>query len=82
MHGPDEYPANLVEFIDWFPSNEACLEYLEAVRWPDGFRCPKCGSEMKVIAVIQDVAEIRRILKHLKKIGRAPPEVDYSKLPN
>jgi len=42
MRGSEEYPANLVEFIDWFPSDEACLEYLEAVRWPGGFRCPKC----------------------------------------
>ena len=32
MRGPDEYPANLVEFIDWFPTDEACLEYLEVVR--------------------------------------------------
>lgn len=45
MRGPDEYPANLVEFIDWFPSDEACLEYLEVVRWPNGFRCPRCGTE-------------------------------------
>ena len=44
MFGPDEYPANLIEFIDWFPNDEACLQYLEAVRWPDGFRCPKCGA--------------------------------------
>ena len=45
-------------------------------------KCPECGSEMRVIAVIQDLAEIKRILKHLKKIGRAPPGVDYSKLPD
>jgi len=35
---------------------------------------------MKVTAVIQDAAEIKRILKHLKKIGRAPPIVDYSEI--
>jgi transposase-like protein len=45
MFGPNEYPANLIEFIDWFPTDEACLQYLETVRWPSGFRCPKCGSE-------------------------------------
>ena len=44
MFGPGEYPANLIEFIDWFPNDEACLQYLEAVRWPDGFRCPECGT--------------------------------------
>jgi len=42
MRGSDEFPTNLVEFIDWFPSDEACVEYLAAVRWPDGFCCPKC----------------------------------------
>jgi predicted RNA-binding Zn-ribbon protein involved in translation (DUF1610 family)/transposase-like protein len=41
----DEYPENLVEFIDWFPSDESCLEYLEAVRWADEFACPMCGSK-------------------------------------
>jgi len=45
MFGSNEYPANLIEFIDWFPTDEACLQYLEAVRWPNGFRCPKCQSE-------------------------------------
>ena len=35
--------------------------------------CPKCGAEMKVIAVIEDPLEIRRILRHLVKIGRSPP---------
>ena len=48
----------------------------------DPFVCPKCGSEMRVIAVIKDLAEIKRILKHLQKVGRAPPGVDYSNLVN
>jgi hypothetical protein len=48
----------------------------------DPFVCPKCGSEMKEIAVIQVSGEIKRILKHLKKIGRSPPGVDYSNLVN
>jgi len=46
----------------------------------DPFVCPRCGSEMRVIAIIQDVAEIKKILKHLKKVSRAPPDVDYSRL--
>ncbi len=46
----------------------------------DPFLCPKCGSEMRVIAVIQNTAEIKRIMKHLKKVGRPPPGVDYTKL--
>jgi hypothetical protein len=42
----------------------------------DPLVCPKCGSEMKVIAVIQDPVEIRDILTHLVKAGRAPPGLD------
>ena len=42
----------------------------------DPLVCPKCGSVMKIIAVIQDPVEIRDILAHLLKIGRAPPGFD------
>ncbi len=31
------------EFLDWFPDDEACLGYLERLRWPQGFVCPRCG---------------------------------------
>ena len=26
-----------------FPDEDACVAYLAACRWPDGFRCPRCG---------------------------------------
>lgn len=42
----------------------------------DPLVCPKCGWEMRVIAVIQDPVEIRNILAHLLKTGRAPPGFD------
>jgi hypothetical protein len=42
--------------------------------------CPRCGSEMKLLAVITDPAEVRKILRHLLKIGRAPPGLDASAL--
>ena len=42
----------------------------------DPLVCPKCGWEMRVIAVIQDPVEIREILAHLVKTGRAPPGFD------
>jgi hypothetical protein len=35
---------------------------------------------MKLIAVITDLAEVRGILRHLVKIGRAPPGLDASAL--
>src|SRR5260370_24448814 len=39
----EDYPRNLREFDVRFRSEEACREYLLQVRWPDGFRCPRCG---------------------------------------
>lgn len=37
------FPRNLREFQARFASEDACWEYLAACRWPDGFRCPRCG---------------------------------------
>jgi hypothetical protein len=37
------YVTNLLEFQRAFPDEQTCLDYLELVRWPDGFRCPKCN---------------------------------------
>lgn len=38
-----DYPRTWNEFLDWFPTEEACLSYLEGLRWPKGFICPSCG---------------------------------------
>ena len=38
-----QYPANMADFMDMFPTEDACLEYLSVVRWPDGYQCLRCG---------------------------------------
>ena len=38
----DNYPKNLVELMDLFPTEESCLEYLSLIRWPDGYECTRC----------------------------------------
>ncbi len=38
-----DYPSNYGEFLAWFPDDEACLDYLDWLRWPDGFCCPFCA---------------------------------------
>jgi len=43
--GGVDYPRTLQEFDKWFSSETACIEYLQRVRWADGFRCPQCGGE-------------------------------------
>jgi transposase-like protein len=37
------YPRSTGEFQSWFATDADCLDYLEWLRWPDGFVCPRCG---------------------------------------
>jgi transposase-like protein len=41
----EEYPMTFDEFIKNFSTEEQCRDYLRKLRWPNGFRCPKCGGE-------------------------------------
>jgi hypothetical protein len=34
-----------MDFQRMFPSEAACADYLERVRWPDGFSCPHCNAK-------------------------------------
>ena len=38
-----DFPTTIDEFQEQFITEEACLRYLEKIRWPDGFSCPNCG---------------------------------------
>ena len=40
-----DYPKNWNQFLDWFPDETACLNYLERLRWRAGFECPRCGEQ-------------------------------------
>jgi len=37
-----DYPRSTGEFQSWFATDADCLDYLEWLRWPDGFVCPRC----------------------------------------
>ena len=39
-----EYPRTAVELRDWFPTEQACRDYLVGLRWPEGVGCPDCGA--------------------------------------
>ncbi len=34
---------NLMDFMNVFPTDESCKEYLAHYKWKNGFKCPKCG---------------------------------------
>ena len=39
-----EYPKTQIEFERMFNTEQSCIDYLVAIRWPHGFECPVCGS--------------------------------------
>ncbi len=41
----EDYPRTLIELEIRFSSEEACRQYLFALRWFDGFVCPRCGGK-------------------------------------
>ena len=40
-----DYPGSYAALRAWFRDDEACLDYLDWLRWPRGARCPVCGCE-------------------------------------
>ena len=38
----EDFPKNLTQFRERFSTEESCIEYLIALRWPNGFECPVC----------------------------------------
>ena len=43
---------SMPEFLKDYGSEAQCEQALEAIRWPDGFRCPRCANE--VHSVLRD----------------------------
>ena len=46
----------------------------------DPLTCPRCSAQMRVLAVITEPEEVRKLLRHLVKIGRSPPGFDPTSL--
>jgi hypothetical protein len=46
----------------------------------DPLVCPRCSAPMRILAVITQPEEVRKILSHLVKIGRSPPGFDQASL--
>lgn len=41
----EDYPKTILEFEERFATEEACREYIAQLRWPTGFRCPRCNHD-------------------------------------
>ena len=40
----ETYPKTILELESNFSTEAACVKYLVSIRWPKGFKCPKCGN--------------------------------------
>ena len=38
-------PLTLIQFQKKFATEEACHSHLFTMKWPEGFRCAKCGHD-------------------------------------
>jgi transposase-like protein len=43
QNAPRGIAGNMAELIGRFGTEEACEAHMVALRWPDGFECPRCG---------------------------------------
>lgn len=41
----EDYPRTILELERRFATEAACREYLQLLRWPEGFVCPRCGGD-------------------------------------
>jgi len=78
----DDGLNGVVDFINDSPSKKTCRkswrQLIYKIYEVDPLKCPTCGSNMKIIAFIQDREEIINILKHIKiwpiEYPQPPPE--------
>ena len=40
-----EHKGDLAEFEKEFPDEQSCRDRLFEARWPDGYKCPRCGKK-------------------------------------
>jgi len=40
-----DYPSRLAQLRSWFGTDADCQDYLDWLRWSDGFTCPRCGGD-------------------------------------
>ena len=57
-------------------SRSTCTRLSAQVYEVDPLTCSRCGSQMRILAVITEPEEVRKILQHPVKVGRSPLELD------
>ena len=72
-HGPDLSVCSAERRAAW-------ARLIAKVYEVDPMVCSRCGSPMRILAIITDPQEVKKILRHLVKAGKPPPGLDASSL--
>jgi transposase-like protein len=68
---------NLIDASKQFGSPEACVNYLEAMRWPDGVRCLQCDGPKVSRIQTNDTGRTRKNAKGEIRTVRVPGRIVY-----
>src|ERR1700686_3835393 len=64
---------NLIDVTQEFATEDACLAYLEAMRWPAGLGCLACGSmKVKHLKLSDKRGKARRVYQCLERPCQHP----------
>ncbi len=74
------YPEGSADSVSDKESRSTWAKLIAQVYEVDPLTCSRCGSEMRVLAIITEPKEVQKILRHLVKIGRPPPGLDPTSL--
>jgi transposase-like protein len=58
-------PKTLQAAIRYFSDPDTCVDYMQAIRWPDGVACPSCGSKEVRYLASRHIWECK--IKHPKR---------------
>ena len=78
QHQP--YDAEAMYAVSDKESRSSWARLIAQVYEVDPLTCSRCGSPMRILAVITEPEEVRKILRHLVKTGRSPPGLDPTSL--
>jgi hypothetical protein len=70
--------ASLIDVTAKFGTTEACVKYLEAMRWPDGVRCFVCGCDKISKFVTNETTRERKNRKGVVETKRVPARHLYT----
>ena len=59
---------SLIDFMDRFPNDEKCKEYLANSKWKDGFTCSKCSHSACWQAINKPFVKVCRSCRHIESV--------------